>query len=394
MKIGTLHLEDDDNLKVASVEVESAQGNRTLWYSIDKSFSHLISKKSDAFLLGLLIPAMEAGEDIHIEGTVSEILLYNLSGPYQKILKTIIPFLHYVSIYPATVSSDRTDRPTGVATGFSGGIDSFCVLADHYHPQVSDPYQITYLLFNNVGSHGRHGEKLFHDRYKDLLPVTEALNLPFLMINSNLDSFYGRKSNFEQTHTPRNVSVALLLQGGINSYLYASAVSYEDAFIGKAERMGYSDCVSLPLLKTEIFEPFSSGSEYTRVEKTLKVAHLPESYNSLDICVRPRNDSGFRNCASCWKCLRTLSTLEIAGLLEKYNTVFDLSVYAKNRKKYFSILLGSRDPLHLEIKKFAEERNFSYPTASRVIHNVRYYPIKNFSIRVFNKIKNTPKSRK
>ncbi|WP_404362235.1 hypothetical protein [Marinobacter sp.] len=389
MKIGKLHLKEDDKLTIASVEVEFSQGNQKLWYSIDKSFSHLISTKSDSFLLALLIPAMANGEDIYIEGTVSEVLLHNLSSTYQKILKLTMPSLNLIKIHPTTASSERDERPKGVATGFSGGIDSYCVLSDHFHSDVSDSFKITHLLFNNVGSHGTGGEKLFHERYQDLLPVTESLGLPFLMIDSNLDSFYGKNFFFAQTHTPRNVSVALLLQNGISSYFYASSVSYKEAFVGKTEKIAYSDSISLPLLKTETLEPISTSSQYTRVEKTLKVANIPESYYSLDICVRPRSDTDFKNCGSCWKCLRTLVTLEIAGLLDRYSKVFDLYTYGNNREQYMSKLLGSKDLMHIEVIEFADENGFLFPAISRFKHKCRYYPIKDFSGRASNKIKKT-----
>lgn len=214
-----------------------------------------------------------------------------------------------------------------MATGFSGGIDSFCVLADHYYAEIPKRYRLTHLLFNNVGSHGAGGERLFRERYERLLPSAERIGLPFMMVNSNLDSFYGEGLGFQQTHTFRNSSVALLLQEGVQSYMYASTFNYLESFVGPTYDTAYSDNITLPLLSTNNFDAFYLGSEYTRLEKTLRVAEISESYTTLDICMNPNNNSGYTNCSMCWKCLRTLVTLEIAGYLGNYSNVFDLKIY-------------------------------------------------------------------
>lgn len=359
MKISKPQIIQENQQIIYRVAVESIQGSETLWYSLHESFANLVSDSCDAPLVGLLIPAMANGEDIYINGMISERLLYNLSGPFQSLLQKIIPSLRRVKIYPDDVCHDKAGRAPGVATGFSGGIDSYSVLEDHYYSNISDRFKVTHLLFNNVGSHGTGGERLFLERYKRLLPATERLGLQFLMTNSNLGSFYSKKLNFQQTHTLRNTSVALLLQSGIGRYMYASAYNYSDVFVGPTHSMAYIDTITLPLLSTDNLDAFSVGSEYTRVEKTLQVAEVPDSYRFLDVCVNARNTSGYTNCSMCWKCLRTLVTLDIAGNLESYSSSFDLDIYKNQRGKYITTLIESDDPLLREIVQFAKERNYS-----------------------------------
>jgi hypothetical protein len=108
------------------------------------------------------------------------------------------------------------------------------------------------------------------------------------MVNSNVDAFYGKGLGNQQTHTLRNASVALLLQGGIGRYLYASSYNFKNVFVGATYSMAYSDTIALPLLSTEVLDAISVGSEYTRIEKTLRVAEIPDSYGTLDVCVSPK----------------------------------------------------------------------------------------------------------
>jgi hypothetical protein len=348
------------------VHVDVSGESKTLWYSLSEEFAGLVSDRSDAALAALLIPAMVLAEDIRIEGTVSEKLYFNLSGPYQKVLKLIIPSLHLITIIPSEVQPAH-QAGDGVAAGFSAGIDSFCVLADHYFADVPKGFRITHLLFSNVGSHGPDDKEssrhLFHKRFNRIKPVTERIGLPFIAIDSNVDSFYNAL-NFQQTHTIRNASVALLLQKGIKRFLYASGAHYSDTCIRPASDMYRSDTIALPLLSTETLDMVSSGSQYTRVEKTLKVAGIEESYRFLDVCTA---DSRITNCSSCFKCKRTILTLEIAGALGRYSEVFDLDTYKKIRNLYIEEVLSGREdrPYSQELISFIRVTGFKIPFLSR-----------------------------
>jgi hypothetical protein len=207
-----------------------------------------------------------------------------------------------------------------------------------------------------------------------------------------MDIFYGKGLGYQQTHTIRNVSVAHLLQGGVGHYMYASSHNYSNAYVGPTYDMAYSDTITLPLLSTETLHAFSIGSEYSRVEKTLRVAEIPDSYRSLDICTSEKNTSGYTNCSMCRKCLRTLATLEIAGFLERYSHVFDLNTYQNQREEYFTSLFDSSNPLLREIIQFAKERDFSFPLSSRLYYYSGIYKMTRISKYVLRKLKRLAKS--
>lgn len=365
MKIGKPEVVQQDSNILHRVDITLTEGNKTLWYALDMKYADLVSDRADAALVGLLIPAMAIGEDIHISGTISEKLYYNLSGPYQRVLQFIIPSLRLINIYPSDVQP-ASEKASGVASGFSAGIDSFSLLAGHHYTKnIPSGFRITHLLYNNVGSHGGGGERLFKERYARLKSfVEEQIGLPFIVINSNLNSFY-QGFSFERTHTPRNTSIALMLQRGIGRFLYASAYTYSDVRVNNNDSMGRSDPITLPLISTEVLEAFSVDSEYTRVEKTIRVAEIEDSYKFLDVCVR---DDKARNCSTCWKCMRTLLTLEIAGKIDQYSDVFNLEAYYQAKDHYIAYkVLQSNDPLTREIIQFAKARKFHFPLSSQLL---------------------------
>lgn len=367
MKISKPKIFNSDNKTSYSVQVDGYVGKEQLWYTVDEAYADFVSDSSDAALLALLIPAMERGEDIYIEGVLSEKLYHHANKSLQVLLCHVMPFLKRIKIYVATLYREVKANNRGVATGFSGGIDSFCTLKDYYYDaDISEGFKITHLVFNNVGSHYL-GEKVFRERYERLVPIVEKIGLPFLMVNSNLDCFYSDRTNFILTHTLRNTSVSLLLQRGISTFLYSSAYNYLDVYVGPSDAVAYVDAITLPLMSTENLHAMSVGSEYSRVDKTLRVSEVKDSYDSIDVCVYEDYKTGYTNCTVCWKCLRTLSTLEIAHKHELYKSSFNLALYDKQKTLHYAKVLVSKEPLLVEIKKYACERKFRIPFLSYVI---------------------------
>ncbi len=348
----------------ASVEWEGRK--EYLWYAVERPYAgYLTTERLDAFVVGLLLPAMAAGEDIRVEGPMSEKLHWNLTHYYMRIMSSVNPALRPVHIIAAERYNRRpTPAPVGVATGFSAGIDSFCVLADHFFGDVSPGYKLTHLIFNNVGSHLQGARTLFLNRYERLRPCADSLDLPFIRIDSNLDDFF--QLRFGHSHSPRNASAVLALQGLFHRYLYASAYRYEDCFVHRAQLPAYADPMAIPLLSTETMECISTGSQYSRVEKTAKVAEIPLSYEYLDVCYHGVDCWEAGNCSVCKKCVRTLLTFELLGKAHLYKKVFALDRYVGMRHRFMAKTVGSDDPLLKEIAHLAKTQGRWFPLRATV----------------------------
>ncbi|MGD1939203.1 MAG: hypothetical protein ACFCA4_16870 [Cyanophyceae cyanobacterium] len=373
MKISRPVLVEEDGLAKYKVTIESSLGSQTLWYSVEKEYRDLLSDRADAALVAALMPAMKLGEDIEIDGIISERLYYVFSSAYQGLLKNILPVLKNIEIKPRHLEK-YTTKPIGSMTGFSGGIDAFHTLNCHfYENQIPDAFRLTHLLFNNVGSHSSGGEKLFRARYNRLLPLTQKLGLPYVAVNSSLEEFYQAVNiSFRASSVVRNGSVALLFQRGIGKYYFSSGYKYIELNRHReiAGNLSYWEAIATPFLSTETMEMFSVGHEYTRVEKTLQVADVEDSYTWLDIC---SSNKLAGNCGQCKKCLQTQLTLDIAGKLDRYSSVFDLDRYYKIRHNYFPEPLLRNDPFRREIADFAEAQGFEFPLRARVLAKTPYF---------------------
>ena len=362
MRIGAPEISSEDGHLTWSVSVRGlANAPDRLWFTIPEEHAALVTELADPALIGLLIPAMHAGDAVTVDGPVTDELAHNLTHGYQHILDVVIPDLRRVPLEIAN-PVPAADPAHGIGTGFSGGIDSFTVLAEHFYQPVAADLRLTHLTLFNVGAMtgGDPGRRQFRRVHSLLAPAADRIGLPLITVDSNLDDFYPFTS-FRQTHGPRNVSAASLLQGGLGRFYSASGHPYTLASVRRAPDTVFSDPISVPLLTTRHFRTIFHGSQYTRVEKTQIVAEIAESYESLNVCTTLTADG--RNCSQCNKCLRTELTLELTGHLDAYGRAFDLDVYRRVRRAYLDEVAWSPDEHLAEIREFARRSGFRLPSA-------------------------------
>lgn len=267
-------------------------------------------------------------------------------------MQTGLPDL--IDVRAATDARSRAARGT-VATGFSGGVDSFWVVARHIGSDVPIGTRLTHLLSNNVGSSGRGvaGRALWARRAGRVRLVADSLGLPLVTVDSNLADFH--RTTFPRSHSLRNMAVALLLQAGIDRFLLAGTFEFPDIRIRQGGDSAHVEPVLIPLLSTGSLRAVSVGGSTGRVGRTREVAAFPASWTALDVCISSTPPpTGPVNCSRCWKCLRTLVTLDAIGELDRYTEVFDLGVHRAHRRTYV-LSMTRRKALEREILDHARE---------------------------------------
>jgi hypothetical protein len=335
----------------------------------------LTRKKLDGFLVGILPLAMMLGEDIVVKGPLSEKLFNNLTNYYMNITRLAISSFKPIKIIPDSLDDGKKlICESAVGTGFSAGIDSFfTVLRYLLTDDVLPNYKITHLVFCNVGSHGdntygmttQHANLLFNTRYELIKGFPKELGIDFIKVDSNLSEVL--KMNYLSTYQSRTLSCALLLQGLFRKYYYSSCFSYKDSFIRETKDISHTDSAAVHLLSTETLDCILSGAEYSRIEKTRLVALSGVANRWLNVCIAyPENG---KNCSMCFKCDRTLLTLEMLGVIDKFDKVFDLSKWRKVRNYYIigEVLTNGDDSLGQEIREYAASIGYSFPVWQRAL---------------------------
>jgi len=338
-------------------------GRAPLWFSLDERFADLLSDRADHVLVALLMPAMKEGRDLHVGGTVTDSLLHHANADLQRLLRMEHPELHPIRV-TAGEAAPPAGRAAGVATGFSGGVDSFATLSEYFWgDDVPASLRVTHLLNNNVGAHGPDGDALWRVRRAPLERIAADLALPFVTVDSNLDDHYPR-IGFIESVTPRNAAVTHLLGAGIGHLHLASAIPFPFVRVDDTGEIARIDTMLVPLLSTAAVTIASANSGQTRVQKTLSLIGRPEARH-LDVCTDD-DPARRRNCSTCAKCMRTMLTFEIAGRLQDFCPgTFSYGPYAARREAFIAKVLSSDDPYHREIRAYADEVGWRWTAAER-----------------------------
>lgn len=353
---------NNSNKTKINFHIKSKNLENTLWYEVDIKYKDLITHSCDAALIALLLPAMHENEDIHVNGSVSEKLIFNIYR-IQNLIKNLVPALNIIKITYKEFTTPKFDAQYN-ATGFSAGIDAFTTLNDYFYNCDLDSHKLTHLIYLNVGTHiigdykteYEEQKKLFDKRFERINKIVSTLGgsgIPFIKVDSNIDRFYTSKDiDIGNTYPIRILSVSLLLQKGIKNFYFSSGYSYKD--IATRKPIVINDVFLPSLLSTESLNTVTVGGEYTRVEKTLKVAKLKDAKQYLDVCIDSNDGT---NCSKCVKCLRTQLTLDLAGKLEDFSSVFDLDTYHQHKAKYINNLTLAMSPFSSEILDYVKNLN-------------------------------------
>ena len=349
----------------------SSQGKETeCFYSVPERFADFAdTASSNCFLVGLLYPAMRAGEDIHVEGTVSARLLFNIN-------EFLVPFMSMCDsrLKRIKATADATDdegrrAARAVGTGFSGGIDSFTTIREHFERPTPEGFRLTHLFFFNVGAHGipvdesdrMAIERKFHARYEKLKDFPAEVGLPFVPVNSNIHQFH--PWGHLEVATLATASAALFLQGGIRRYYLASAghpYFHLWHYLGMRRRpddIAYLNPYLLPWLSTESLDFVDDGTFLDRSQKTALIADYEPATRYLNVC--GNHDTLDTNCSICPKCCRTLLTLELLGKVDAFRSVFDVDKYRREARRLFiaeTLANVDREMFFRHIVDLAEER--------------------------------------
>lgn len=337
-------IEHSDGALVLRAKIRSAAGMDECFYSVPEEYSRFVDESSsNCFLTGLLYPAMRNGEDISVEGTVSAKLLYNLNEYLVPLMAICDPRLKRIRITAESTASEGCAEASAVGTGFSGGIDSFATICQHFVRPEPEGFRLTHLFFFNVGAHGipkKEGdletiERQFRARYEKLRPYPDEVGLPFVTVNSNVHKFH--PWGHLEVATFATVSAVMFLQRGIRRYYLASSGhTYRQLwkFLGEGGRPDAIERLNmmlLPWLSTERQDIIDDGNLFDRSQKTVMVANYPPAAKYLNVCYG--HDTLDTNCSVCVKCARTLLTLEILGKLDEFSGVFDIPRYRREVRR-------------------------------------------------------------
>ncbi len=334
-----LHDLKKEKISETLCKISAKLDNKELYYIVSSEYEKFLSETYDSFLLAILFYAMYNNQSIHIDGSVSEKLHHNITQTLVPMLHFCYPTLHSIQIKAKElVSKYLENKEVGLA--LSCGIDSLSCLQDHYFNRK----KIT--IACNFHSGGSDTLDQYRQRCEHVQKfIQEKTDLSFIGVESNMDDFKLPGFTHEKNHAIKTISFVHLFPTLFKRFYIASGLTFNEYILQvNPITFGWIEGFVIPMLSTESTEICLHGSNYTRLYKTYMISKNNLLDHWIDVCIETKRSSRYTNCGGCFKCARTLLTLECYTHLDRYKKTFDLENYRKNRNSYIK---------HLDVKKHA-----------------------------------------
>lgn len=357
-----------DNLKITTsgstgrYSATISRGNDVFeaYICVPSGFSNFLSDSLDSVLMVTLPAAMSHGEDILVRGPVSRQLLRRVSSQMQELLICNKPQLNRIQVWHEGPFFKAPDGKRYIATGCTGGVDSFATLMEHLIEEDDEDEKITHLVHNIFDR--RPGPAEIERPLVE--EISASLNVPLISVRSNLDKLLSppwSKQNFTaiNMHSIYNNAAAIALSNALRKFYYSSGYHYSSLCFGPHKSIALIDPELLRLMSSAGVDLESAGLTYTRVQKTEIVARSEVAQKYINVCLRKKAGRGFQNCGICTKCKRTLLALELYGALADFEESFDLQAWRRVRDDYVWHVSVSKGLFERELQMLLREKEYA-----------------------------------
>ena len=357
---------------VGRIQAEGAPPEE-LHFTVAEEFAGFLDDSADPFVPALLVPCLNAGEDLRIDPPVSPRLLRQLRL-VQDILVSWHAGFRRVAIEASPREGPPETRAGGVLALFSGGIDSFYTLLRSVKAPREDDPRATHLLFVKGLEQPHHLLRGAEESIRRVGDVARETGTTLVVAETNLRDRF--TLNYERCYFgAAMVATVLAMRRGIGRLLLPSSHSY-----AQLEPLGSHPLLD-PHWSTEGLEVVHHGGPPRRTDKTAAlVAEWPESLPRLRVCLE--NAGGASNCGRCRKCVRTMVALEMLGALGRAG-----GFPGRLPADVFE-LLGEEDDVWLEELQQLGHRTAPGSEATRIVDAVRARHRRRLGLRIF--LENTP----
>lgn len=278
------------------------------YFTFDKKYKSFLEVDASPFAAALLIPSMQRGEDLIVEGAISKELYTGMHEVMNKVLSWNIG-LKPIKIIASHLKKD-TSKPTVTASFFSGGVDSFYTFLKRKN-DPEDP--VTHLLLVNGYDIDPRNKNLWAATLQNIQEVAKAEKASLIEVESNFRSLIDPIFSWDYTHGGCLAAVGLCLRRGLKQVYVPSSCTVEQQ-IPWGTHLEMDEYWS-----TEKLSFIHDGSEASRIDKIAwQIAKSPTALKSLRVCYMNEKDTF--NCGVCEKCLRTMINLYVVGALNKAKT--------------------------------------------------------------------------
>lgn len=317
------------NCNITEVDKKGNASKKVVMFDVDKKWrKYLVTENINAYLIGCLPYAMRNKMDIELLAPVSSDLIHGIEMYLVPHLAGYDNRLYEPKIITNKIQYNKLPNAGAVGTGMSMGVDSLFTVHQYADSKFKD-YRLSHLLVEQVGDLVSSVTSGSHKRNVNRSTVDEvgkALNLPVVYTYSNFRQLF-RMTHYH-THTFTAMFNVHMMAKLFKTYFYSSTEDFSHFSLvnNSTQDAATYELLSLQALSTDSLRLMSGGAASDRIDKTKELANNDIARSFLRVCLVDE-----ANCGKCMKCCRTLLTLDMQDNLDKFNNVFDVSEYKKNR---------------------------------------------------------------
>ena len=280
-----------------------------LWLRYPPEFYDYLSASADPWIAMFLWPAMRLGRDLHVDGVASSKLV-EAASTLMAIMHCWDARLRPVEVRPEATSCDR-QAGTAVASFFSGGVDSFYSALEHTAPETPAGARITHLVSVRGLDIRLYDEVLWTRVRSRLRDAAAQIGCTWVECSTNVREVVPEELvGWFMYYGAALAGIGLGVQRLWNTVLFPAGQTYAEMYTSGSHPL------LDPLWSTESIRIVNDGAEATRVEKIVsRIAQSEVALEHLRVCWK--NPDGRYNCGVCEKCIRTMVSLKIAGVLDR-----------------------------------------------------------------------------
>jgi hypothetical protein len=299
----------DGRVKLSADARVRCWGWDNLYLDFDEKYSDFIYEDASPFAAALLVPSMCLGEDLIIEGSLSQ----ELSIGLERIIDTMASWdigLKRIKIKARELKKDEAS-PDKVASFFSGGVDSFYSYLKHKDDAI-DP--ISHLVLIRGNDIDLRNEKLWLATRDHVRKIAEEGGVELIEVESNIRQLIEPIIVTDYAHGGVLAAIALGLRRGLKKMYIPSSFSTNEEIIPWGSRPDIDRYWGTGIISFE-----HDGVEARRIDKIeWQIARSPLALKHLRVCYM--NVNGNYNCGRCEKCLNTMIGLYAFDCLKDAST--------------------------------------------------------------------------
>lgn len=327
-----------------SVDVNVDGVSYPLWYEVDERYGDaLCDSRSDAFVTGLFLYALNRREDISYETPMTDELKLSIEQNFVLAVRDYDEEVYPIRLIGPTAPAIRKEKVSRL-TGISCGVDSLYTVIRRMVKEDFPSSDNYIAIFNHHASIGRGDTETLSERRRRFADCVErakrfsaASGIPLIIGDTNYNTREIPGLMSEGNATFVNMFCAMAMQNLFTHYLIASAGGVEE--FGYYLRKGFSSTIheNYDLLTTAAFSSQSLritvDGLVSRDNKIKYLAEEPLAQRFLDVCLLHQEGVVKNGTNDCPKCMYTILELMALGpgVLERFDEVFDVE-YVKSHK--------------------------------------------------------------